>query len=403
MTDLLMDRRSVRLNESEIRRSKPPAAGNVIRYDTEVPGFGLRVTAAGARSFVLNYRCDGRERRLTIGTWPAWSATAGRERAKELRRQIDQGIDPLAARSARRGALTVATLVKDYIEHYAKAKKHGGREDARILRVNVLPVLGTAKAEEVHRRDIVRLLDPIAKRAPVMANRTLAVVRRLFNNAVERGTLELSPCVRVKPPGGRERSRERTLSNDEVRTLWTRLDTARMDRRTAAAFRLILVTGQRPGEIRAMRWDEIEGAWWTIPSEKTKNETTHRVPLTALALELLGERAEGFVFPTRGKLGHLGDTALNHACRVNMAHFGIEPWTPHDLRRTVGTRLGELGFNRLVQDKVLNHKDRTVGGIYDRHSYDREKRQALGAWERRLGVIVLGVEESADVIDLVRP
>jgi integrase len=172
---------------------------------------------------------------------------------------------------------------------------------------------------------------------------------------------------------------------------------------TAAALRLILVTGQRPGEIRAMHWDEVQGAWWTIPNEKTKNETTHRVPLTALALELLGERAEGFVFPTRGKLGHLGDTALNHACRVNMAHFGIEPWTPHDLRRTVGTRLGELGFNRLVQDKVLNHADRTVGGIYDLHSYDREKRQALGAWERRLGMIVLGIEESADVIDLVRP
>jgi integrase len=213
--------------------------------------------------------------------------------------------------------------------------------------------------------------------------------------------LEASPCTHIKAPG-REKPRERVLSDDEVRTLWARLDTARMERRTAAALRLILATGQRPGEIRAMRWDEIEGAWWTIPSEKTKNETTHRVPLTALALELLGERGEGFVFPTRGKLGHLGDTSLNHACRVNMKHFEILTFSPHDLRRTTGTRLGELGFNRLVQDKVLNHKDRTVGGIYDRHSYDKEKRQALEAWERRLRMIILGVEESGNVIDMVR-
>jgi hypothetical protein len=140
---------------------------------------------------------------LTIGSWPAWSATAGRERAKELRRQIDQGIDPLAARSARRGALTVASLADDYIERYAKARKRSWREDDRILRVNVLPVLGAAKAEEVHRRDIVRLLDPIAERAPIMANRTLALLRRLFNWAAERGLLEASPAPTSKPRGAR--------------------------------------------------------------------------------------------------------------------------------------------------------------------------------------------------------
>lgn len=203
MTDLLTNRQRVRLTELEIRRMKPPTADNVVRYDNEVPGFGLRITAAEARSFVLNYRCDGRERRLTIGTWPAWSATAARERAKELRRQIDQGIDPLAAREARRGALTVASLATDYIEHYAKAKKRSWREDARILRVNVLPGLGAANAEEVHRRDIVRLLDPIADRAPIMANRTLAVVRRLFNNAIERGFWRTPPAPTSKLRGVR--------------------------------------------------------------------------------------------------------------------------------------------------------------------------------------------------------
>jgi integrase len=401
MTDLVTKRQRVRLTELEIRRIKPPAAGNVVRYDNEVPGFGLRITAAGARSFVLNYRCGGKERRLTIGTWPAWSATAAREKAKELRRQIEQGIDPLAAREARQGALTVASLAKDYIEHHAKVNKRSWQEDERILRVNVLPVLGAAKADGVHRCDIVRLLDPIAERAPIMANRTLAVVRTMFNKAVERGLLDASPCTRMKAPRS-EKPRERVLSDDEIRALWTRLDTARMDPRTAAAIRLILATGQRPGEVRAMRWDEVEGAWWTIPSEKAKNKTTHRVPLTALALELLGERGEGFVFPTRGKLGHPGDTALNHACRANLLHFGIEPWTPHDLRRTVGTRLGELGFNRLIQDKIMHHKDHTVGGIYDRHSYDREKRQALEAWERRLRMIILGVEEPGKVIEMAR-
>jgi integrase len=122
---------------------------------------------------------------------------------RELRRQIEQGIDPLAAREARRGALTVATLADDYVKRYAEVMKKSWREDDRILRVNVLPVLGAAKAAEVHRRDIVRLLDPIAERAPIMANRALALLRRLFNWAAERGLLEASPATTSKPRGGR--------------------------------------------------------------------------------------------------------------------------------------------------------------------------------------------------------
>lgn len=388
----------VRLTEAEVRRTQPPESGNRIFYDGEVPGFGCRVTAAGARSFVLNYSSRGRERRLTIGSWPAWSVVAARAKAKELRRQIDGGADPLGEKEAREKALTVDGLARDYLDLYAKPKKRSWAADERILTAYVIPAIGRMKVEEVHRRDVAQMLDPIAKRGPVMANRTLACVRKLFNWSVERGLLDASPCTHLKPPG-KEHSRDRVLTDEEIRALWLGLDTARMDRTTAAALKLILVTGQRPGEVRGMRWEEVTGSTWTIPAEKSKNGLAHRVPLTALALELLPERATGDVFQAKGRTGPLGETALSHAVRKNGC-LGLAPWTPHDLRRTAATRLGELGVSRVVTDKVLNHVDRTVGAIYDRHQYDGEKRQALAKWERRLRGIIAGELEGGNVVEI---
>ena len=143
----------MRLNEATIKRIDPPQHGNKITYDEVVPGFGMRVTAKGARAFVFNYRTAGRERRLTIGSWPAWSATAARERARDLRRMVDRGTDPLGDRQQRRIAPTFGDVAHDYLERHAVHKK-SGPVDAAVLKRDVLPIWGARQAEDIRRRDV---------------------------------------------------------------------------------------------------------------------------------------------------------------------------------------------------------------------------------------------------------
>ena len=146
----------MRLTEKTIKELVPPAKGNRITYDDEVPGFGIRVTRLGARAFVLNYVVEGRERRLTIGAWPVWSATGARRRAKELRIRIDQGEDPLGESQGRRQEPTFAEVATEYLENHA-AKKKSGHADKLYLDRDVLPSWGHLKAGDIRRRDVIRL------------------------------------------------------------------------------------------------------------------------------------------------------------------------------------------------------------------------------------------------------
>jgi integrase len=173
------------------------------------------------------------------------------------------------------------------------------------------------------------------------------------------------------------------------------------------ALKLQLVTAQRKGEILGMEWDEIDGRWWTIPRQKAKNKEPHRVYLTGMALDILKQAKalageSRFVFPAgTGDAAHLGATAPCHALRrLTAEESEISDCTPHDLRRTAATKMSEAGVSRFILSKVLNHKDSTVTAIYDRHSYDREKQQALETWARKLTAILEG--SKARVIPLKR-
>lgn len=406
---------TARFTDVFIRNLKPTPQ----RYDLrEVDGFGIRVFPSGEKSWFYFYTFLGRKRRMTLGKYPAMGlkeARAAHTRAKQL---LTQGLDPAEARKTDRQAQaralleaqrnpTVSTLVREYLEYWAKPRKRSWREDERILNKDVIPVWGKRQARDIQRRDVVLLLDAIKDRgAPIQANRTLAVIRRLFNFSVERGVLETTPASHIKPPG-KETPGERTLTAEEIGRFWHGLEAAPMSAPVRSALRLILVTGQRPGEIAGMAWPEIIGDWWTIPGFRTKNGESHRVPLSGLASALLAElealRTSDWVFPSphTDKDQAIGATALDHALR-RCAFDDLAPFTPHDLRRTVGTRLGELGFNRLIQDKVLNHKDNSVGGIYDRHSYDKEKRLALEAWANHLQAILSGEALPTNVMPMKR-
>jgi len=392
------------------------------RYDVrEADGFGMRVFPSGEKSWTYTYTFLGRKRRMTLGKYESMPLREARQTHADARKVLASGLDPAehlkATREAQAKAAiaelkspTVAALVQEYLERWAKVHKRTWEEDERILTKDVVPPWGKRKAKDIERRDVVLLLDSIKSRgAPIQANRTLAVVRRMFNFAVERGILDTTPTSHIKAPA-KENRRDRVLTPDEIKRFWYGLDSAPLSLPTRLALRLILVTGQRKSEVLNMAWSEIDTAsgWWTIPAEKTKNGEQHRVPLSDLALSILDELREisisdTWVFPSPRTVNNcpMTATALDHAVRrctfEEVAHF-----TPHDLRRTVGTCLGELGFNRLVQDKVLNHKDNTVGGIYDRHSYDKEKRQALETWADYLQTMLTGKARPVNVLPMAR-
>ena len=378
----------MKLNENAVRKLPLPTAGYILFRDDELTGFAVRVTAGGAKSFVLGYSVDGRERRMTIGKYPAWSATAARQRVKELRQQIDRGIDPLGEKQQRRKAPTFSDIAKEYVERHA-VKKKSGKLDAVVLDRDVLPVWGARKAGDIKRRDVIALIEAKALSAPIAANRLLALVRMVFNWSISRDLLEYNPCIQVKAPA-KERSRDRVLSAEEIRTVWFALDAA-VTPTMAGILRLILTSGQRPGEVCSVEWTEISGQWWTIPSIKTKNGLAHRVPLSSLSLEILNDRpAKGkYVFPPRnlGLDAHTVEKSLSNAVKENGC-FGLSGWTAHDLRRSMASHLASLGVPRFVIGRILNHAEPGVTKVYDRHSYDSEKRAALDKWERHLRAII---------------
>lgn len=275
---------------------------------------------------------------------------------------------------------------------HAKIHKRSWRDDARLLSREVLPDLGPRKGYDVSRRDVIALLDHNVERgAPTQAKRVLALIRKLYNWAISRDLLEHNPCLQVKLPG-KEHQRDRVLNDDEIRLVWHA--TERLDPLIAAQLKLRLLTAQRGGEVRTMRWEDVDVAsgWWTIPSQIAKNGVAHRVPLSPSAQDILQTLqttagAEPWVFPSHRRPGQpIIDVrkAIHQVCMLSGVKF-----TSHDLRRTAASHMTSLGVARLVVGKILNHAEPGVTKVYDRHSYDAEKRQALNAWGERVMELVM--------------
>jgi integrase len=373
----------MRLIDRTIRALKPPTSGQAIHYDETVPGFGLRITASDTRAFILDYRADGRTRRYTIGRWGEWSATAARNEALTLRQRISAGEDPAAAKQQRVKDPTVAEVAKAYLEQHA-SKKRSGEKDRAYLEKDVLPRWGSIKARAITRADVLRLIDQKAATAPTAANRLLAVVRKMFNWAIERGILDATPCVMVKMPT-KERRKDRVLTAAEIATVWTGMDSVTgVSEALRSILRVILVTAQRPGEVAQMEWSEIDGDWWTIPAAKAKNGVSHRVSLNTVAKAIIDAQPRTGAFVFTPKMDRpVQVNALAHAVR-RAGGFGVPNWTPHDLRRTAASGMAGAGVDRVVIAKILNHSDASVTAIYDRFGYDPQKTKALEAWGRKL-------------------
>lgn len=333
---------------------------------------------------------------MTFGEYPEVSLAHAHGEHTSARKLLKKGIDPgamdQAAKEEARTAPTVGDLVKEFVKSLELKGNRSRGEYERNLNKDVLPEWENRKAKDITKRDVVLLLEKILGRgAKNQSTQVFKIVRRMFNFAVERGIIESSPCLQVKALSP-DVQKERFLSAAEIKTFWTALDVCAMTDDLKRALRLILVTAQRPGEVIGASCAEIEGQWWTIPAERAKNKRAHRVYLTPLARELFqAQGKEGLLFPSPRGGKAVEVNALAHALRRAMtpdpetkeAKLPVEHFTPHDLRRTAASHMASLGFG-VVVDKVLNHTDRRVTAIYDRYDYDKEKRQALEAWSRKL-------------------
>jgi len=405
-----MRRTTDSLTERRIRALK--AAGERVELmDGAVPGLGIRVSPTGSKSWFLRYGPQEARRRIVLGPYPALTLEAARNKARELVAGVRiKDRDPMterrAARAARRQAdtATFEALATFYLEQHAKRRKRlrGWQEDERKLRVEVLPLWGSRPAAEIRRTDVRALLERIAEeRGGVCANRTRALLSKVFSFGIEKERVEGNPVYGVKRLYA-EKPRERVLTEEELRGLWPLLD--RLQPTVGAAWRLILLTAQRPGEVLSMRWRDLErdsrGWWWNLPAELTKTHRAHRVPLSPQALAVI-ETLRPLTGSTEWVLASRADgkrlTWLSHSSARLRAWSGLEHFTPHDLRRTAATWLGRSGVRPDTIDQLLNHTAGRITRTYNRAGYDAEKRQAVIL----LGDLVEGVvtgEERSNVV-----
>ena len=377
----------IKLTHRGIGALKPKGEWLTDYWDSTLPGFGVRAHPTGRKAYFVRYRGeDGKRRRQTLGTYPTLSLTEARDRARDLIGRIARGADPMAEKKAHDRSETFAELADEYLERHAKLKKKRWKDDEQAIRRDLLPAWGKLKAKDVSRRDVTKLLDKIVERgAPIMANRTKALISKIFNFGIGRDIVEINPCVGVPMPA-KSRQRDRVLSDDELRAFWSALDA--LAPVMSATFRMRLITAQRGVEVGSMRWTDIDGDWWTIPGEISKNGLAHRVPLSPPALELLEllrplTGHSEWVFESRRKPGQPTRSFQKAAERASSI-AGIEDFVPHDLRRTAASGMTSAGVPRLVVSKILNHVEGGVTAIYDRHGYDREKRDALNLWAEKL-------------------
>ncbi len=368
---------SEKLTDRIVKTLSVPDEGYALHWDTEIKGFGLRVTAAGARSFILNYRANGRARRYTIGAYPDWSVAAAREEAKSLKREIDLGGDPMGERHEERAAPTMAELGRRYLaEHAVKKRESSQREDRSILNNLVLPKLGAIKVAEVRHVDVERLHREISVRAPYRANRMVALLSKMFALAIK---WEMRPD---NPAKGVERNpeikRNRYLAPDELQRLLAAL-AEHPDQRSANAVRLLMLTGARRGEVLGARWDmfDLEAGLWVKPSGHTKQRREHRVPLSAPVRALLMEmrdRAEGpYVFPGKSPDQPLTDIKKTWASVCRKA--GVEDARVHDLRHSFASILVSRGASLPLIGALLGHTQVATTARYA-HLYDEPLREA---------------------------
>jgi integrase len=416
-----------RLTELGVAKLTPPASGRVELFDSALPAFGVRVTSSGVKSFFVMTRVRGTLKRVTLGTHPALKLADARALAREAMALARQGHDPTAVKRAARqpAERPVERMIEAYIVRAQKARqRRSWAEVERALTRELAPWRGRP-IESITRVDVLELLDGIVDRgAPVMANRLLKHLKHFLSWCVERGLIAASPAAGVRPPT-ETRSRDRVLGEAELRAAWAACDAVGWP--FGALVRLLILTGQRRNEVAGMRWRDLdlEQRVWTLPREQTKSDRAHVVPLSDLAMGIIGAlpRLGELVFPATGRRSPASDSsapakgeparpvsgfspakARLDAMMIELLRreaiergqhpdvIELKPWRFHDLRRTAASGMARLGVPPHVIGHALNHAPAAslgqLGAVYVRHDYVHETRTALEAWALEVEKVV---------------
>lgn len=411
------------LTAALVEKTQPPATGRREINDSIIPQLALRITPNGMKSYVLRTRIDGKQVRITLGDARGMDLKDARDEASEALKKCRAGVNPREERRLRlleaekATILAVPNVVEEFLTRHA-AKNRTALETRRIFENDVIPRWKKKLLSEVTRADVVAILDTVEDRAsPYRANRVLAAIRKMFNWAVSRGLIVVSPIVRDMAREG-EVARDRFLSPDEIRAVWRAAE--KQGGPFGSVVRMLLVTGQRRGEVRDMKWDALDiqnERIWTLTPDDTKAKRQHLVPLTQPALSIIEEQpilgTGEYVFTTMGDRPVTGfgkaKQDLDRLVASASAEAGnrpVAPWRLHDLRRTVATHMEDaLGIPPHVVGSVLNHDPKGYKGItatYTRGSLLYERRRALTAWARFLD-LTLNTEIWPKFEKLVRP
>jgi integrase len=373
-----------KLTDFVVRNTKPEhRAFNI--WDLEQRGLVLRVQPSGHKSFRVFYRHNNRPRWLHLENALAITLDAARDLAAETRLAARRGKDPAAERKAERSSGTFGELAIAYVEQHAKKKNKSWQQADWLVQRYLLPRLSKLTAKDITRTDIEAALAKIE--SPGLAKQVLLSASAIFSWARRQNP----PLIIANPCHGIERhknkSRERILFDSEVPQFWKAFDQTGLVR--SCALKAILLTGQRPGEVAHMRWEQIKDGWWEMPGQPdrksqwpgTKNGESHRVWLPAAARSVIAELAEddvshGFVFASQhGKAIKKLDVAMQAICKK----LGAERATPHDLRRSHGSTITKLGFGRDAMNRIQNHKEGGIASVYDRHGYAGENKKIMEA------------------------
>lgn len=370
-------------------------------------GLYLRVMPSGSMSWVYVYKFEGTLRRMTLGSYPAMGLSDARLKHSEAVNMVKNGSDPGRKKQEAKQALKGEPTFSDFLEEYWDTyliKRKAGDGTLRLIKKDALPAWRLRRLDGITRRDVVRLHDKVSKRAKVGANRLIGALSKMFNHAIRRGVLEHNPCLMVER--SEEKPRDRVLTDAEIQALWLALDldNKKIDlfRSTKLALRLILLTGCRGGEVAGAMWEEIQAGVWHIPGERTKNGDPLDIPITPLIQDTLNQAAalagDGpFVFASSHLVGGpITRHSLSVATHRHWKEFGCEKkFVPHDIRRTVRTKLAEIGIDDHIAERMMGHRLQGMMKIYNKHPYLDEKRAALLRLESHLKKLA-GLADASD-------
>jgi integrase len=381
-----------RLTDGFLKKIKPREQTSFLVWDEYTRGLAVRVEPTGSKSWMVYYRSSGRPRWYRIGGASSIELKDARKLAGRILFQVAEGKDPMAERKAERNSGTFEELATRYVEEYSKVENKSWRQADALVRRHLFPKWAKMRAANITRGDVKAIKAGIE--SPTVSNQTLAAASAIFSWAI----VEEVANVTVNPVKGvrhnKTISRDRILSDAEVVKFWAEFDAADLVRGRALMF--LMLTGQRPGEVRHMRSEHVADGWWEMPGKPvpelgwpgTKNGETHRVWLSAAAQKILTELdSAGLIFAgPRGKPIDNLEVVMATICKK----LGVEKATPHDLRRTHGSAITALGFGRDAMNRIQNHKEGGIASVYDRHQYADENKRVMEAVATKFLALIEG-------------